>query len=112
MSEIRVKHILQKHTGSRNPHDSYRNKPITRSKEEATENIIKIKSQIQSMEDWDRLALEYSECGSAAKAGDLGFFGRGAMQKPFEDAAFALEVGHVSDPVDSPSGIHIIIRLQ
>ena len=35
MSEIRVLHILQKHTGSRNPNDSYRKKPITRSKQEA-----------------------------------------------------------------------------
>lgn len=112
MSEIRVKHILQKHLGSRNPNDSYRKKPITRSKEEAIQNIIKFKEQIKTMEDWDRIALEYSECGSAANAGDLGMFGRGAMQKAFEDAAFALQPGQMSDLVDSDSGIHIIIRTQ
>jgi hypothetical protein len=40
MSEIRVKHILQKHVGSRNPNDSFRKKPVTRSKQEAIDNII------------------------------------------------------------------------
>ena len=90
MSEIRVKHILQKHVGSRNPNDSFRKKPVTRSKQEAIDNIIKFQQQIKTMEDWDRIAFEFSECSSAANGGDLGFFGRGAMQKAFEDAAFAL----------------------
>ena len=112
MSEIRVLHILQKHTGSRNPNDSYRKKPITRSKQEAIDNIIRFKSEIKSMEDWNRIAQPYSECGSAANNGDLGMFGRGAMQKAFEDAAFALQVGEMSDLVDSDSGIHIIVRIQ
>ena len=67
--------------------------------------------QIKTMEDWDRIAFEYSECSSAAKGGDLGMFGRGDMQKPFEDAAFALKVGEVSGLVDTDSGIHIILRL-
>jgi peptidyl-prolyl cis-trans isomerase NIMA-interacting 1 len=112
MSEIRVLHILQKHTGSRNPNDSYRKKPITRSKQEAIDNIIRFKNEIKSMEDWNRIAQQYSECGSAANNGDLGMFGRGAMQKAFEDAAFALQVGEMSDLVDSDSGIHIIVRIQ
>ena len=68
-----------KHLGSRNPNDSYRNKKITRSKEEAIAGIRDIKSQITSLEDFTRLAGEYSECGSAAKGGDLGVFGRGQM---------------------------------
>ena len=111
MSEIRVKHILQKHLGSRNPNDSYRKKPITRTKEEAISNINQFREQIKSMEDWDRIAAEYSECGSAANAGDLGFFGPGAMQKAFEEAAFATPVGQISGLVDTDSGIHIILRL-
>jgi hypothetical protein len=40
--QIRVKHILQKHLGSRNPNDSYRKKPVTRTKEEAIANIHQI----------------------------------------------------------------------
>ena len=79
MSEVRASHILLKHTGSRNPHDSYRNKPVTRSKQEAIQGIEQIKSQINNHEDFIRFAQEFSECRSAANGGDLGLFGRGQM---------------------------------
>ena len=56
------------------------------------------------------LASKESDCGSAKRGGDLGLFGRGQMQKPFEDATFALEVGQLSEPVQSDSGTHLIMR--
>lgn len=56
-----------------------------------------------------QLAKEHSQDpGSAAQGGDLGFFGRGAMVKPFEDAAFKMAVGELSEPVTSEFGFHII----
>lgn len=58
------------------------------------------------------MAEEFSECRSAQNGGDLGEFGRGAMQKAFEDAAFSLKPGELSDLVDSDSGIHIILRTK
>ncbi len=111
--EIRCSHILQKHTKSRNPKDSYRNKIITRSPEEALQNIIKIRQELVEkgvQENFAKIAMKLSECSSCQNGGDLGYFGEGDMVKAFEDVAFKLKVGELSQPVSSESGIHLILR--
>ena len=84
---------------------------ITRTKEEALAIIQEYQTKIQSGEDTlSALATNLSDCSSAKRGGDLGYFERGQMQKPFEDAAFALEVGQLSEPVWTDSGCHLILR--
>ena len=53
-------------------------------------------------------AREYSLCPSGYAGGDLGYFGRGMMVKPFEDAAFDMEIGEISQPVQTQFGWHLI----
>lgn len=63
----------------------------------------------KSPNDFDKLAKEHSQDpGSAAKGGDLGFFGRGAMVKPFEDAIFSMKENQLSDVVRTDFGFHIV----
>ena len=56
------------------------------------------------------LALTESDCSSARKRGDLGYFGQGDMQKEFEEASFALKPGEMSSVVETASGLHLIER--
>jgi foldase protein PrsA len=68
-----------------------------------------VKAKLDKGEDFAKLAKEYSQDpGSAANGGDLGWFGPGKMVKEFEDAAYKLKVGQVSDPVKTDYGYHII----
>lgn len=86
-NEIRASHILVK------------------TEEEAS----KLYDEIINGRDFAEVAEEVSLCPSGQNGGDLGFFGRGMMVKPFEDAAFALEKGEISKPVETQFGWHLIL---
>mmetsp|Transcript_4501 Transcript_4501/g.5853 ORF Transcript_4501/g.5853 Transcript_4501/m.5853 type:complete len:116 (-) Transcript_4501:2000-2347(-) len=111
--EVRTAHLLIKHTNSRNPVSRRTNQQVTLTPQEAMTEITKYQSLIQSqgLNTFPTYAKERSDCGSFAKNGDLGFFGRGMMQQSFEEASFALNVGEMSGVVSSDSGYHLIYRI-
>eukprot|EP00462_Mataza_sp_D1_P026075 CAMPEP_0175133018 /NCGR_PEP_ID=MMETSP0087-20121206/7402_1 /TAXON_ID=136419 /ORGANISM="Unknown Unknown, Strain D1" /LENGTH=399 /DNA_ID=CAMNT_0016415447 /DNA_START=25 /DNA_END=1224 /DNA_ORIENTATION=+ len=110
---VRAKHILVKHKDVRNPKSWLEPEGVTRTKEEAVELVQGYLQQIKSLKvGFSDLAKTVSHCSSAKRGGDLGKFGPKKMQKPFEDAAFALDVNEISEPVFTMSGVHIIKRTQ
>ena len=66
-------------------------------------------NEIKNGKDFAEAAKEYSKCPSGQAGGDLGFFPRGVMVKPFEDAAFSLKQGELSEPVQTQFGWHLIL---
>ncbi len=97
--QVRARHILV----SVGPEADDAAKAAARAKLEAA------RKRIEAGEDFAVVAQEVSDDpGSKDKGGDLGFFKRGTMVTAFDDAAFALEPGKLSDVVESPFGLHLI----
>lgn len=79
------------------------------STDKAQLNAIKaIQARLKAGESFAALAKSDSQCPSAEQGGDLGFFSRGMMVKEFDDGAFALKVGEISDVVRTQYGYHLI----
>lgn len=95
--QIRARHILIKV------------QPEKRTEAEALAFIQKIRQEIEKGKPFEEAAKAYSEDpGSKDRGGDLGYFGRGRMVKPFEEVAFSLEKGVLSEPVKTSYGYHLI----
>jgi len=96
---VRSRHILIKTDPSASDSD----------KKKAREKAEEILKKIKAGEDFAKLASDVSDdTGSKTKGGELGFFTKGRMVKPFEDAAFSLKPGEVSGIVETQFGYHII----
>lgn len=96
--EVKAAHILIKI-----PQD-----PSSEEEAAAQQEINRIATRIEQGEAFSELAREASQGPSASRGGDLGWFSRGSMAKPFEEAAFSLQPGEVSDPVRTRFGLHLI----
>jgi parvulin-like peptidyl-prolyl isomerase len=102
---IAARHILVSHAGA-----AQRPMSVSRDADAARAKAQQLLDRIRRGEDFAALAQAESDCKSRSKGGFLGAFGHGAMAPPFEEAAYALEVGEVSGLVESQFGFHIIRR--
>ncbi len=96
--QVRVRHILLTW------------KPLGQPDDRAAlrDQMADVLQQARDGSDFAALANAHSEDSSAENGGDVGLFARGQMVKPFEDAAFALQPGEISDIVETAYGVHII----
>ena len=112
---VRAAHLLIKHTGSRNPVSRRTNEEVILSPEQAHAELQHYEQKIIQEgihEAFPKYCNLRSDCSSYKQSGDLGDFDRGMMQKPFEDASFALEPGQMSSIVSTDSGFHLIYRIS
>ncbi len=96
---VRARHILVR--SSRNDNLKDRSEALNKAKD--------IKKQLDNGADFTELAKKYNEGPAAKNGGDLGYFAKGQMVPEFDKAAFALNVGQISDVVETPFGYHLIL---
>merc|ERR1712194_773188 len=116
-SQVRLRHILLKHRECKNPVDKVRSKQVKRQRGEAERNLRGVLEELSGDPKlFTQRCRDLSECQSCLKsgelAGDLGWTKpeSGKWNATFEGVAFGLQVGQISDLVDSDQGVHVILR--
>lgn len=121
--KIRASHLLLKHTASRRP-SSHKQQHITRTPAEARTQLTALRTTLtphlttppqltaELAAAFAELCRAESDCSSYKSGGDLGRFSADKMQRAFSAAAFALQVGELSDVVETDSGMHLILRTE
>lgn len=106
-TSIAAQHVLVAYKGAKGAP-----KDVTRSKADAKKRADEVVAKAKGGTDFSELAAQYSDDDSKTRQGNLGKFTRDKMVKPFADAAFALKVGEISEPVETVFGFHVIKRNQ
>ena len=101
--QVKASHILLAYEGAMRA-------TVSRTKDEALEQIKAMKADIDGGKDFADVASENSDCPSGRDGGDLGQFSRGQMVPEFDAAVFDMEVGETSDVVETDFGYHLIQR--
>ena len=103
-NKISASHILIMHIEVSNSESKL-------SKDEAFKLINDLHKKLKvDLNNFKDLAIKHSSCSSGKYGGSLGEFGKGVMVKKFEDAAFALKVNELSEPIETEFGYHLIKR--
>lgn len=105
VTEAQAKTVYDEQVAKLKPEAEVRARHILLKSEQEAKDIV---DQLKKGADFVELAKKSADAPSAQTGGDLGYFSRGQMVKPFEDAAFALDKGQVSDPVQTEFGWHVI----
>lgn len=113
--EVHVFHIMKKHAGSKNP--TSKGQPVKATKSRATMALANMRKRLLMAGDGARqrefveFARNQSECEETQrKGGDLGKVAMGVLEAALDDMGFSLAVGEVSEPFESPEGMHMMLR--
>jgi peptidyl-prolyl cis-trans isomerase D len=104
--KVHARHILLSFKGARGATGDAANREKAEAKKKADEIVVKVR---QAGADFIAIAkVETDEPSGKTSGGDLGFFAKDAMVKEFSDAAFKMNKGDISEPIESPFGYHVI----